>query len=262
MPVEAAAGPAALEAVDVHRHFGGLHAVDGMSLVVPHGTLLGLIGPNGAGKSTLFHVLSGFLPPKGGQVRLQGADVTRLPMHRRARLGLVRTWQLTRPLARLTVLENLLLASGAQAGERAWAALVEIDRVAHEERSAVAKAREALAFFELAHLADAYAGVLSGGQRKLLELARALMADPKVMLLDEPVAGVNPKLARKILDKINLLRRDRGITFVVIEHDLETVFRYCDPIVVMAHGRKLAQGPADAIRADRAVVDAYLGGAA
>ena len=253
-------GDVILETVDVHKHFGGLRAVDGMSLEVRPGSLTGIIGPNGAGKSTYFNVLAGFHAPTSGRVVFQGQDVTRLAAHRRARLGLARTFQLTRALARMSVRENLMLAPDGQSGERAWASLLAGPKVRAEEEALRRKADETLAFFELTHVADAYAGSLSGGQRKLLELARALMRDPRLVLLDEPMAGVNPTLARKLMDKIDLLRRERGITFLLVEHDLETVFARCDPIVVMANGRMLTMGDAQAVRTNAHVIEAYLGG--
>ncbi|HEX2021195.1 MAG TPA: ATP-binding cassette domain-containing protein, partial [Candidatus Thermoplasmatota archaeon] len=160
----------------------------------------------------------------------------------------------------MTVRENLMLAPDGQLGERAWAPLFASPRVLAQEKAIAARAEETLAFLELTRVADAYAGQLSGGQRKLLELARALMREPRLVLLDEPMAGVNPTLARKLMDKIETLRRERGITFLLVEHDLETVFTRCDPIVVMAHGHVLAQGDAAAIRANAEVVNAYLGG--
>ena len=249
-----------LETVDLHKHFGGLKAVDGMTLQVHRGTLTGIIGPNGAGKSTYFSLLAGQYRPTSGRVVLRGEDVTRLPAHRRARLGLARTFQLTRALGRMTVLENLMLAPDGQLGERVWAPLTAAPRVAQQEAKLEAKARETLDLFGLAPLADAYAGSLSGGQKKLLELARALMRDPQIVLLDEPMAGVNPTLARKLMDKIEQLRRERGITFLLVEHDLETVFERCDPIVVMANGRMLTMGDAATVRSNAEVIEAYLGG--
>jgi branched-chain amino acid transport system ATP-binding protein len=249
-----------LRATDVHKHFGGLHAVDGMDLAVAPGSLTGIIGPNGAGKSTFFNVLAGYFPATSGRIEYDGRDVTRLSAHRRARLGLVRTFQLTRPFARMTVLENTMLGGQRQLGERLWAPLFAGPRVREEDERVRAKAIETLEFLEIRHMADEFAGSMSGGQKKLLEIARALMADPKLILLDEPMAGVNPTLAKKIMEKIETLRRERGITFVLIEHDLETVFRHCSPIYVMAEGKELAVGDAADIRANRQVVDAYLGG--
>lgn len=249
-----------LSARGVRKSFGGLRAVDGMDLDVRRGSLTGLIGPNGAGKTTFFNLLAGFLAPDEGRVLFEGEDVTGKPAHAMCHAGIARTFQISRPLARMSVLENLLLAAKAQTGERAFAPLFMQPKVAIEERAIEKRARECLEFFELAPLADSYAGSLSGGQKKLLELSRALMTDPTLMLLDEPMAGVNPTLAKKIMDKIETLRRERGITFLLVEHDLETVFTRCDPIVVMAAGKKLAEGDAAAIRANRQVVEAYLGG--
>lgn len=249
-----------LETFDIKKHFGGLRAVDGMTLRIARGTLTGIIGPNGAGKSTYFSVLAGQYPATSGRILLKGEDVTRLPAHRRARRGLARTFQLTRALARLTVLENLMLAPDEQLGERVFAPLAAAPTVTAQEEALEAKARETLEFFGLTRVADAYAGSLSGGQKKLLELARALMREPDVVLLDEPMAGVNPTLARKLMDMIDQLRRERGITFVLVEHDLETVFERCSPIVVMANGKMLAMGDAAEIRANADVVEAYLGG--
>lgn len=249
-----------LRARDVSKHFGGLVAVDSMSVDVARGSLTGIIGPNGAGKTTFFNLLAGSLPATSGTITFEGMDVTRERAYRRARRGLARTFQLARALSRMTVRENLMLAPDAQVGESILAPLLAGPLVKEREAELREKADEMLAFFKLAHVADAYAGSLSGGQRKLLELARALMRDPGLVLLDEPMAGVNPKLAMDLMDMIEALRRDRGVTFVLVEHDLETVFTRCDPIIVMANGRKIAEGNAASVRADPAVIEAYLGG--
>ena len=249
-----------LAARDVRMHFGGLRAVDGMDLQVERGSLTGIIGPNGAGKTTFFNVLAGMLRPTSGEITFLGQDVTKLPAHRRCNLGLARTFQITRPFQRMSVLENLLVGAPSQAGERMWGPLLAGPAVTKQEDELRVRAADLLAFFGLERLADEYAGALSGGQKKLLELARALMTEPKLILLDEPMAGVNPTLARKIMERIETLRRERGLTFLLIEHDLETVFRHCDPIVVMAQGKELAVGNAEQIRANREVIDAYLGG--
>ena len=249
-----------LRVEDVAKHYGGLHAVDGVTLDIRRGTLTGIIGPNGAGKTTLFNLLAGSEPATSGRVTFDGQDVTKQPAFRRARLGLARTFQLSRALARLTVRENLALAPGDQPGEHVWAPLLAAPRVDVHERDIQRKVDETLAFFEIAHVAEEYAGALSGGQKKLLELARALMRDPSCVLLDEPMAGVNPTLARKLMDKVEQLRVERGITFVLVEHDLETVFTRCDPIVVMAQGKVIAQGDAATVRANKQVLEAYLGG--
>lgn len=253
-------GDVVLRAVDVTKRFGGLQAVDGVSLDVQAGTITGIIGPNGAGKTTLFNVLAGFYPPTSGQVLLRGEDITDLPAHERSQKGLARTFQITRTLARLTVAENLLLGPRGQVGERALFAIFARPSVAEQESGIRERVDEMLRAFGLDHLKDAYAGSLSGGQRKLLELARALMTDPSVVLLDEPVAGVNPTLASELLDRIDRLRKERGITFVLVEHDLETVFSRCDPVVVLAGGRKVCEGPPETVQGDGRVLEAYMGG--
>ena len=225
-----------LEVRDVVRRFGGVRAVDGASLDVEEGSITALIGPNGAGKSTLFNVVSGFLRAEHGTVRFEGKRIDRSPAHRIARGGLVRTFQMPRTLARLSVLDNMLLA--AQRPERA---------------------RELLALVRLeSHAAD-YAGVLSGGQRRLLDFARVLMAEPRLVLLDEPMAGVNPALGRQLVEHVLQLRRDAGTTFLFVEHDMDVVMEASDRVVVMSEGRVIASGTPAEIRADERVVDAYLG---
>jgi branched-chain amino acid transport system ATP-binding protein len=248
-----------LRAVDVEKRFGGLQAVAGVSLDIRRGGLTGIIGPNGAGKTTLFNVLAGFFLPDAGQVFMKGEDITDLPPHERSWKGLARTFQITRTLGRLTVLENLLLGPAHQRGERVLAAIFSRPLVAVGEVRVRERAEEMLRTFGLSHLQDAYAGSLSGGQRKLLELARALMTDPSVVLLDEPMAGVAPKLASELLDRIDRLRKEQGITFVLVEHDLETVFARCDPVVVLANGKKVCEGPPEVVQSDQRVLEAYLG---
>lgn len=253
------AGPI-LETRALSRYFGGLRAVDGVDLKIQRHALTAIIGPNGAGKTTLFNLLAGSLPPSSGSIHFEGHDVTRESTHRRARRGIARTFQLTRALARMTLRENLMLAPDGQTGEGIGAPLFAAPAVRAEERDLRAKAQAMLELFELDRLADAYAGSLSGGQKKLLELARALMREPTLVLMDEPMAGVNPTLARKLLDRVEELRRDRGMTFVLVEHNLEAVFERCEPIVVMANGKKLIEGDAATVRAHPDVVEAYLGG--
>lgn len=248
-----------LETQDLKKHFGGLRAVDGVSLQIRRGSLTGIIGPNGAGKSTYFNLLAGSLHASEGRVLLEGQDITRMPAWRRARLGLARTFQLTRALARMSVRENLMLAPDGQSGERLWGPLFAAPQVKLDEDALRRKADEMLDLFELTRVAESFAGSLSGGQKKLLELARALMRDPKLVLMDEPMAGVNPTLARKLLDKVEALRDERGITFVLVEHNLEEVFGRCNPIVVMASGRKLLEGDAATVRANPEVIEAYMG---
>ncbi|WP_217624784.1 ABC transporter ATP-binding protein [Streptomyces sp. TRM64462] len=239
------------------RTFGGLVAVDVGHLEVQRGTITALIGPNGAGKSTLFNVVSGFDRAGGGAWWFDGETLTGRSAHRIARRGLVRTFQLTRTPARLTVLENLLLAGVGQRGERLLPALLRpVWR--RQERELVERADELLERFRLTALRDAYAGTLSGGQRKLLELARALMTRPVMLLLDEPMAGVNPALTQSLLGHITALR-DEGLTVCFVEHDMDVVMGISDWVAVMAGGRLVAEGPPHTIGRNPAVVDAYLG---
>jgi branched-chain amino acid transport system ATP-binding protein len=250
-----------LEARRLVKEFGGLRAVDDMSLVLGRGEMLGVIGPNGAGKTTLFNLLAGSVRPTAGQVLVGGRDLTRSGADRRIGAGVGRTFQIPRPFAEMTVLENVLTGGQRQSGERAWMNLVRPGRVAAEERAAVDKARGLLAFVTLSPLEDEPARVLSGGQRKLLELARVLMADPEVILLDEPAAGVNPSLLEFIIGRLIELNA-RGKSILLIEHNMDAVARLCRRVVVMANGRYLAEGAPAKIARDAAVIDAYLGGVA
>jgi branched-chain amino acid transport system ATP-binding protein len=250
-----------LEARDVAMVFGGLRAVDGMSLALQRGELLGLIGPNGAGKTTLFNLLAGSLRPSTGSVLINGRDLTKAGPEARIANGVGRTFQIPRPFAEMTVLENVLTGGQRQSGERAWLNIVRPGRVAAEERAAVEKARALLDFVTLSRLEGEPARVLSGGQRKLLELARVLQADPDTILLDEPAAGVNPVLLELIIDRVLDLNA-RGTAILLIEHNMEMVSRLCSRVVVMAGGRFLTEGTPDDIAKNPAVVDAYLGGVA
>jgi ABC-type branched-subunit amino acid transport system ATPase component len=248
-----------VEARELARHFGGVRAVDGATFAVGRGTITGLIGPNGAGKSTVAGVIAGFLSPTRGRVVFDGEDITGWPAHRVARRGLVRTFQLSAECPRLTVLENLLIAAPALDGTTPAGSLLGRRRWRRSERLAIDAARELLHGFGLADAEDAYAGELSGGQKRLLEIMRGLMARPSLLLLDEPFAGVNPTLGlevQKLLEKL----RDAGLTIVLIEHELGAVERLCERIVVMALGRVIAEGTMQELRANREVVDAYLGG--
>jgi len=242
-----------LEVRDVTQTFGGVRAVDGASFDAEAGSITGLIGPNGAGKSTLFNCISGFLRPRSGRVAMEGRRIDRLPPHRIARGGLVRTFQTPRALARMTVAENVLLATPRHPGEH----LGRLGR--SREREAQARTTELLALVGLDTHAHALAGTLSGGQRKLLDLVRALMAEPRLLLLDEPMAGVSPTLRVELLQHIRDLRDRDGITLVIVEHDLEFVMGVSDRMVVMNDGRVIADGTPEEIRGDERVIDAYLG---
>jgi len=263
-PVEKAAKqtPAGLplRVEGLRKEFGGITAVDGASFEVEAGSLTGLIGPNGAGKSTTFNCITGVHQPTAGGIYLKGEDITGLEPYQIAQRGLVRTFQIARELPEMTVLENLMLAPKNQLGESAIRSVVPGLRgdVVSQERELREQAWETLEFFEIDHLATEYAGTLSGGQRKLLEMARALMTDPEVVLLDEPLAGVNPTLEEKLLDRIHDLRAD-GYTFLFVEHDMDVIMNNCEHIIVMHQGRVLAEGDADDIRNNEQVIEAYLG---
>lgn len=249
-----------LEVRDLTKNFGGLRAVDHCSFQVARGTITGLIGPNGAGKTTVFNLITGFIPPDSGRIMLNGEDIGHLRPDQIFARGLGRTFQIPREHGSMSVLENLLLVPPGQSGERWWNALVRGAQVQIEETRNLAKAREVLEYLQLTHVSNEYAANLSGGQKKLLELGRMLMADPQIILLDEPAAGVNRTLLRTISDNIQYLVRERGITFLLIEHDMNMVMSLCDPVIVMSEGRKLAEGDPETVRNDKTVLEAYLGG--
>ena len=243
---------------NLRKHFGGVKAVDGCSLTIRAGTVVGLIGPNGAGKTTIFNLISGF--EKGsGEIVFKGRRTDNLPPFKVAQCGMVRTFQIPRALTKMTVLENLMLAPKAQAGERIWNIWLRRKDVKEQERQIKEKSRNILRFFEIEHLEDEYAGALSGGQKKLLEMARAMMIDPSLMMLDEPFAGVNPTLSRKISEYIDELR-EGGMTFLIIEHDIPAITRISDRIIVMNEGRILTEGAPDEVKQNRDVLNVYLGG--
>ncbi len=249
-----------LEARGLVRSFGGVRAVDELTLGLEAGGILGVIGPNGAGKSTLFDLLSGSVAPDAGTIHLGGRDLTPLPARARCGAGLGRTFQIPRPFARMTVLENLLTAAQDQPGESMIRALLSPRRVGRHERAITARAREIAAFLSLAPLADRPAGELSGGQRKLLELGRVMMAEPRVILLDEPGAGVNPALLDLIIDRIAAINAG-GVAILLIEHNMDLIARLCPRVIVMAAGRALAHGtPAEVVRRPD-VIGVYLEGA-
>jgi branched-chain amino acid transport system ATP-binding protein len=245
----------------LQKSFGGITAVDGATFSVEEGSLTGLIGPNGAGKSTTFNCITGVHRPDSGDVYFRGDEITGVRPHAIAQSGLVRTFQIARELDEMTVLENMMLAPGLQRGESITRSVLPGLRsdVVDQEMALREDAWETLEFFEIDHLADEYAGNLSGGQRKLLELARALMTDPDVMLLDEPFAGVNPTLEDKLLDRIHELREE-GLTFLLVEHDMDLIMEHCEHIIVMHQGRVLDEGSPERIRNNEEVIEAYLGG--
>jgi branched-chain amino acid transport system ATP-binding protein len=252
-------GEALLEVDGLVKRFGGLVAVDGATFDVAAGSITGLIGPNGAGKSTLFDCITGVYAVDEGEVRLDGDPIQGQAPNRIAQRGVGRTFQTPKTFRGMTVRENLAFAARDQTGERALGALARPGAVRTEEAAIQETVAETLEFLDLASLADDYASALSGGQRKLLELGRVLMMDPDIVLLDEPVAGVNPALTDDLLDRLHELN-DRGRTILFIEHDMDIVMNHCDRVVVLHNGETLATGPPDIVRDDDRVVEAYLGG--
>ncbi|WP_435118418.1 ABC transporter ATP-binding protein [Halolamina sp. C58] len=250
-----------LRVQNLEKHFGGITAVDGASFEVESGSLTGLIGPNGAGKSTTFNCITGVHEPDGGTVTFQGEDITGRSPPEIATRGLVRTFQIARELEEMTVLENMMLAPQDQIGEKLYNAVLPglRDDVIEQEIELREAVWEMLELFEIDHLAEEEAGNLSGGQRKLLELARALMVDPEMLLLDEPFAGVNPTLEEKLLDRIHDLT-EQGYTFLLVEHDMDLIMENCEHVIVMHQGTVLAEGTPAEIKDDDRVVEAYLGG--
>ncbi len=253
------AGGVILECVGLGRSFDGLRAVDDVSMQFERARLTGIIGPNGAGKSTVLAMLAGTLPPTEGRILLRGEDVTALPAYRRARQGLVRTFQLASEFKRLTVMENLLAAIPGQRGESFRGAVLGKRYWGAQEKAGIERASATLERFGLLALADRYAGELSGGQRRLVEIMRALMSEPEVLLLDEPMAGVHPRLAHEIGMLLVSLSQE-GTTVIMVEHELSIMDEFCDPVFVLAEGRVLAQGTMAALRAKEEVVEAYLVG--
>ncbi len=244
---------------NLHKHFGGFHAVDGASLTIESGSITGLIGPNGAGKTTLFNVIAGRLPPTSGRVKMAGEDITGLPPHELFHRGLLRTFQIAHEFGSMTVRENLMMVPENQAGETLWNTWFARGRIAAEERRIRDKADEVLEFLTISHLADEKAANISGGQKKLLELGRTMMVDAKIVFLDEVGAGVNRTLLNTIGDAIVRLNKERGYTFCVIEHDMDFIARLCNPVICMAEGKVLAQGTVEEVKNDDRVIEAYLG---
>lgn len=245
---------------NVHKHFDGLKAVNGVSLEVRQATITGLIGPNGAGKTTLFNTVAGFYKPDEGQIHFNGSRIDGLPPHKIFHKGLCRTFQVSRELKLMTVLENLMLVPPNQTGEQLFFSLFQPGRVRQQERELQEKALDVLEFVDLIDLKDEYAANLSGGQKRLLELARTMMADPDLVLLDEPGAGVNPTLMKRLAGYIRQLSEEHGITVFLIEHDMDLVMNICEHVVVMSNGSKLAEGTPDEVRQNPDVLEAYLGG--
>lgn len=250
---------AMIKVENLHKHFGGFHAVDGASLEIEKGSITGLIGPNGAGKTTLFNVIAGVLPATSGRVLMEGDDITGLPPHELFAKGLLRTFQIAHEFHSMTVRENLMMVPPGQSGENLWSAWFNSARVREEERRIRARADEVLEFLTIDHIADEKAGQISGGQKKLLELGRTMMTDARIVFLDEVGAGVNRTLLNTIADAIVRLNKEQGYTFVVIEHDMDFIGRICDPVICMAEGKVLAQGTLDEIKSNEQVIEAYLG---
>ena len=244
---------------NIHKSFGGIHAVNDASLEIEKGSITGLIGPNGAGKTTLFNVIAGLYKPDSGQVLLDGEDITGLAPHMLFHKGLLRTFQIAHEFSTLTVRDNLKMVPASQSGERLIDAWFRPALVREEEERLADKAEEVVRFLQLEAVADELAGRLSGGQKKLLELGRTMMVDAKIVFLDEVGAGVNRTLLKKIGDAIERLNQEKNYTCCMIEHDMDFISRLCDPVIVMAEGGVLAQGSAEDVRNNEDVIEAYLG---
>ena len=248
-----------LQISDIHMHFGGIRAVDGVSLTLAPGKVTGLIGPNGAGKTTLFNVIAGLHKPTSGTVRLDGEDITGLPPHALFHKGMLRTFQIAHEFSTLTVRENLMMVPPQQSGERLLDVWLRPDKIRAEETAIAARADDVIEFLQIEAVAHELAGNLSGGQKKLLELGRTMMVDAKIVFLDEVGAGVNRTLLNVIGDAVLRLNQERGYTFCMIEHDMEFITRLCDPVIVLAEGQVLATGSAESVKNNDAVIEAYLG---
>ncbi|MBC8463754.1 MAG: ABC transporter ATP-binding protein [Deltaproteobacteria bacterium] len=244
----------------VHKSFGGIKAVTDCSLKVQEGSITGLIGPNGAGKTTLFNIITGHYKPDRGHIFFQGQHIEGLPPHKIFHKKIFRTFQISREFSQMTVLENLMIIPAQQIGENIWNTWVRPGTIKLQENEIQEKALEVLEFVELIKLKNEYAGSLSGGQKKLLEIAKSMMSEPQLVLLDEPGAGVNPTLMKKLIANIETLCHEKEMTFFLIEHDMDLVMKLCNPVIVMSEGKKLAEGTAAEIKRNEAVMEAYLGG--
>jgi branched-chain amino acid transport system ATP-binding protein len=244
---------------NLHKHFGGVQAVNGISLKIQTGLITGLIGPNGAGKTTLFNLIAGTFPPDQGKILLDGEDVTGLKPHQLFSKGLLRTFQIPHEFHSLTTCENLMMVAPNQLGESLIGAWFQRTTLHEQERELAIKAEEVMEFLNIRHLADELAGNLSGGQKKLLELGRTMMVDAKVVILDEVGAGVNRTLLKEIGDAIELMNQEKGYTFCMIEHDMDFIGRLCNPVIVMAEGKLLIEGTAEEVKSNEMVIEAYLG---
>lgn len=253
---------AIIEVEDVTKRFGNVLAVDRCSLKVEQGSITGLIGPNGAGKTTMFNMVAGAFPPSSGRILLDGDDVTGLPAHELFARGLLRTFQIAQEFSTMTALENLMMVPAGQSGESVFNAWFRRGRMAAEEATTRRRAEDVIDVLRLGHVKNELAGNLSGGQKKLLELGRVMMAKPRVVLLDEIAAGVNRTLLNDLAAVVERLNCEDGLTFFVIEHDMDLIARLCDPVIVMAAGSVMMQGPMDEIRNNPEVVEAYFGGGA
>ena len=248
-----------LRVENIHKKFGGIRALNGISLEIATGSITGLIGPNGAGKTTLFNVIAGVLSPTSGNVYLDGDNITGLKPHQIFYKGLLRTFQIAHEFSTLTVRENLMMVPGNQAGEGLWQAWFNASKVRTQEKINREKADEVIDFLQLSPVAEELAGNLSGGQKKLLELGRTMMVDSKIVFLDEVGAGVNRTLLKMIGDAIIRLNKERGYTFCMIEHDMDFIARLCNPVIVMAEGAILFEGSAQEVRSNEMVIESYLG---
>ena len=244
---------------NIHKYFGGFKAVDGTSLEIKKNSITGLIGPNGAGKTTLFNVIAGIYKPTSGKVYLDNEDITDLPPHKLFEKGVLRTFQIPHEFSTMSVMENLMMVPGSQTGEKLFNTWFNTSKISDEEKEIKSKAIEVTKFLTIDHLLHEKAGNLSGGQKKLLELGRTMMVDAKIVLLDEVGAGVNRTLLKTIGDAILRLNKERGYTFCMIEHDMDFITKLCDPVIVLAEGKVLAQGKISDIKQNEEVIEAYLG---